>query len=162
WPETRWRRRSRRSKRSYSDACRAARPPARLADQRREEALCDGVARDELFGMPLHADDEAVAVRQLDSLDDSVGGPGDLAEAAADREERHVVRERPVNEVELEGVAGWGDVVRGRVARLAEARGVDVAAAREDEALEPSPEGRERVPVEPRREQHGDPARRLD
>src|SRR5437870_10665510 len=41
--------------------------------------------------MPLHADDEAVAVRQLDSLDDSVGGPGDLAEPAAERLDRLVV-----------------------------------------------------------------------
>src|SRR2546428_9412471 len=40
---------------------------------------------------------EAPAERDVDHLD-----------AAADREERHVVRERPVDEVELEGVAGWG------------------------------------------------------
>src|SRR5207245_10730853 len=107
-----------------SSAGPAAGPAARLAARRREEAACDGVARDELFGMPLHADDEAVAVRQLDSLDDSVGGPGGLAEPAAERLDRLVVHavhrelERPDDGREPRALAqhlhGW----RGLVARL--------------------------------------------
>src|SRR2546427_700322 len=96
--------------------------------------------------MPLHADDEAVAVRQLDAFDDPVGGPGNLAEAEAD----------------LEGVTRRGDFARGVVALVAEAHGVDVAAAREDETVEALPEHTERGLTELRREQHGDPARLLN
>src|SRR5439155_12282488 len=54
------------------------------------------------------------------------------------------------------------DSARGVVALLAEARGVDVAAAREDEAVEALPEYTERGLTELRREQHGDPARLLN
>src|SRR2546428_9115322 len=192
--------------------------------------------------MPLHADDEAVAVRQLDAFDDPVGGPGNLAEAAAERldrlvvhtvhleleraedlaearalahhfhgvrglvawlrlavrerlvrrirgvavlirdvlveasaqrdvddldasadgQEGHVVVERPVDEADLEGVTRLGDSARGVVALLAEARGVDVAAAREDEAVEALPEYTERGLTELRRGKHGESARLLD
>src|SRR3989454_3546306 len=89
---------------------------------------------------------EAPAQRDVDDLD-----------AAADGEERHVVVERPVDEADLESVTRRGDFARGVVALLAEARGVDVAAAREDEAVEALPEHTERGLVELRREQHGDP-----
>src|SRR3989454_11926251 len=90
---------------------------------------------------------EAPAQRDVDDLD-----------AAADGEERHVVVERPVDEADLESVTRPGDFACGVVALLAEARGVDVAAAREDEAVEALPEHTERGLTELRREQHGDPA----
>src|SRR5438093_7838477 len=209
------------------------RAPAGFPDQRREQIARGGIARDELFGMPLHADDEAVAVRQLDALDDPVGGPGNLAEAAAERldrlvvhavhleleraedlaeacalahhlhgvrglvawlrlavrerlarrirgvavlirdvlveapaqrdvddldaaadgEEGHVVVERPMDDADPESVTRPGDFACGVVALVAEARGVDVAAAREDEAVEALPEHTARGPAELPREQ---------
>src|SRR3989442_14694868 len=74
--------------------------------------------------MPLHADDEAVAVRQLDALDDPVGGPGDLAEPAAERLDRLVVHavhrelERPDDRREPRALAHHLHGVRGLVARI--------------------------------------------
>src|SRR5207247_9538528 len=65
----------------YSDAQLAVSAAAGFADQRREQVARGGIARDELFGVPLHADDEAVGVRQLDGLAAPVGGPGDPREA---------------------------------------------------------------------------------
>ena len=81
-----------------------------------------------LAGDVLH---EGAAERDVEDLD-----------AAADREQRHVVGHGATGEAELEVVAGRRDVVDGRVPRLAEALGLDVTAAGEHEAVQPLPEGR--------------------
>jgi hypothetical protein len=59
----------------------------------------------------------------------------DELETAADPEHRQVVRERLLEERELEGVARFDDVVRGHV-RFVVSRRIDVAAAGEAQAVE--------------------------
>ena len=82
--------------------------------------------------------------------------------AAADREERHAAFERPVGQLDLERVTRRRDLGRRRVARLAEARGVHVTAAREEHAVDPREQRRARRRAELRRQHHRHTARLLD
>ena len=74
----------------------------------------------------------------------------DDLESAADGEQRRVVRQRELRERELERVARGVRLVRFRMPRVAIVRGIDVAAAGEEDAVEA---------VERRRCIHGEHAR---
>src|SRR3990172_9360525 len=89
---------------------------------------------------------EAAAERDVEHLD-----------AAADREEREPLGEGAAGQLELERVARFGDLCERWVAGLAEVPRVHVAAARQDERVEPPPQPVAGGGAQGRRQQHPHP-----
>src|SRR5438874_475710 len=81
-----------------------------------------GVVADELFGMPLHRDDEAAAVGVLEGLDHIVGSPADVTKIAAQAmhglvmEAVHAQLRGPEDRAEPRALGLQLHVVRGDVA----------------------------------------------